>query len=140
MRRLLQLNISGSEKAGGCRPLTDLSRLNWYILTPHFIMETTDSVRLALPKNERLCNFNGLEGCKLPYIPIHLRSRRYHPFHFMGRTHQFRALQFGISPAPYVFTRAVKHCHQIGMCLHAYLDDWLQPLTSQSWSLHQQEQ
>ena len=48
-------------------------------------------------------------------------------FHFMGRTYQFRALAFGLSQAPCVFTRVVKtvvkHCHRQGMHLHAYLDD-----------------
>ena len=40
------------KKSGGWRPVIDLSRLNRYILTPHFKMETLDSVRLALWKND----------------------------------------------------------------------------------------
>ena len=40
------------KKSGGWRPVIDLSRLNWYILTPHFKMETIDSVCLALWKND----------------------------------------------------------------------------------------
>ena len=40
------------KKSGGWRPAIDLSRLNQHIITPHFIMETLDSVRLALRKND----------------------------------------------------------------------------------------
>ena len=61
----------------------------------------------------------------------------------MGRTYQFRALAFGLSPAPYVFTRVVKtvvkHCRRQGMRLHAYLDDWLQPSTSKSLSIQHRD-
>ena len=62
----------------------------------------------------------------------------------MGRTYQFRVLAFGLSPAPYVFTRVVKivvkHCRRQGMRLHAYLDDWLQPSISQSLSIQNRDQ
>ena len=78
------------------------------------------------------------------HILIHRKSRRYLRFHFMGRTYQFRALAFGLSLAPYIFTRVVKtvvkHCCRQGMCMHAYLDDWLQPSTSQSLSIQHWDQ
>ena len=37
----------GQKKSGGWRSVINFSRLNRYILTPHFKMETIDSVRLA---------------------------------------------------------------------------------------------
>ena len=125
------------KKSSGWRPVIDLSRLNRYILTPHFKMETIDSVGLALRKNDWAISVD----LKDAYFHIlsHCKSRRYLHFHFMGRTYQFRVLAFGLSPAPYIFTRVVKtvvkHCRLQGMCLHAYLDDWLQPSTSQSLTI-----
>ena len=105
-------------------------------------METIDSVRLALRKNDWAISVD-LKDAYF-HILIHRKSRRYLRFHFMGRTYQFRALAFGLSPAPYVFTRVVKmvvkHCRRQGMRLHAYLDDWLQPSTSQSLSIQHRDQ
>ena len=78
------------------------------------------------------------------HIPIHRKSRRYLRFHFMGKTYQFRAFPFGLSPAPYAFSRVVKavikHERRMGMRLHAYLNDWLQPSRSQVISLYHREQ
>ena len=122
--------------------MIDLSRLNRFILTPHFKMETIDSARLALRKNDWAISVD-LKDAYF-HILIHCKSRRYLHFYFMGRTYQFRTLAFGLSPAPYVFTRVVKmvvtHCRRQGMRLHAYLDDWLQPSTSQSLSIQHQDQ
>ena len=130
------------KKSGGWRPVIDLSRLNRYILSPHFKMETIDSVRLTLRRNDWAVSLD-LKDAYF-HIAIHPKSRRYLRFHFMGRTYQFRALPFGLSPASYVFTRVVKtvvkHCRQQGMRLHAYLDDWLQPSISQSLSFQQRDQ
>ena len=130
------------KKSGGWRPLINLFRLNRYILSPHFKMETIDSVRLTLRRNDWAVSVN-LKDAYF-HIAIHPKSRRYLHFHFMGRTYQFRALQFGLSPATYVFTRVVKtvvkHCRQQGMRLHAYLNDWLQPSISQSLSFQQRDQ
>ncbi|MBV2113362.1 MAG: hypothetical protein KUF82_20615 [Candidatus Thiodiazotropha sp. (ex Ctena orbiculata)] len=121
--------------------MIDLSRLNRFILTPHFRMETLDSVRLALRKDDWAISLD-LKDAYF-HIPIHPRSRRYLRFHFMGTTYQFRALAFGLAPAPYVFTRVVKTvvkcCHCQGLRLHAYLDDWLQPSASRDLSLFNRE-
>ena len=130
------------KKSGGWRPVIDLSRLNRYILTPHFKMKTIDSVRLALRKNDLAISVD-LKDAYF-HILIHRKSRRHFHFHFMGRTYQFQALAFGLSPTPYVFNRivkmVVKHCHCQGLHLHAYLDDWLKPSTSQSLSIQHRDQ
>ena len=39
------------KKSGGWRPVIDPSRLNRHVITPHFKMETLDSVRLSLRKH-----------------------------------------------------------------------------------------
>ena len=62
-------------------------------------------------------------------IPIHPESRKYLRFVFAGTVYQFRALCFGLSTAPQVFTRVFT---QVGRWLRLlnirvllYLDDWL---------------
>ena len=48
---------------------------------------------------------------------------------FEGRVYQFRALPFGLSPAPWLFTKVVSEVkgmvHSQGIQLHQFLDDWL---------------
>ena len=94
------------KKSGGWRPVIDLSRLNRHVITPHFKMETLDSVRLSLRKHDWAISLDLTDAYF--HIPIHPKSRRYLRFHFMGKTYQFRALAFGLAPAPYVFSRIVK--------------------------------
>ena len=127
------------KKSGGWRPVIDLSRLNRHVISPHFKMETLDSVRLSLRKHDWAISLDLTDA-----IPIHRKSRRFLRFYFMGKTYQFRALPFGLAPAPYVFSRTVKavvkHCRRMGMRLHSYLDDWLQPSRSQVMSLFHRDQ
>ena len=52
------------------------------------------------------------------HIPIHRKSRRYLRFFFKGKIYQFRALPFGLSVSPYVFSRVLKvvlrHVRRLG--------------------------
>ena len=139
---LLQPAISGSQELGRMETSIDRSRLKRHIITSHLKMETLDSVRLALRKNDWAISLD-LKDAYF-HIPIHRKSRRYLPFPFMGKTYQFRALSFGLFPALYAFSivlkAVIKHCRRMGMRLHAYLDDWLQPSRSQVISLYHREQ
>ena len=62
-------------------------------------------------------------------VPVHPASRRYLRFCVGDVVYQLRALCFGFSSAPQVFTRimapvsSVMHRHRF--CLLRYLDDWL---------------
>ena len=62
-------------------------------------------------------------------ISIHQKSRPYLQFCLEGLVYQFRALCFGLSTAPQVFTRVFalisEWAHQRGVRLLCYLDDWL---------------
>ena len=48
---------------------------------------------------------------------------------FQGKVYQFKALPFGLSPAPWLFTKVVSEVkamvHGRGIQLHQFLDDWL---------------
>ena len=125
------------KKSGGWRPVINLSRLNRHVITSLFKMETLDSVRLSLRKHNWAISLDLTDAYF--HIPIHPKSRRFLRFHFMGKTYQFRALPFGLAPAPYVFSRTVKavvkHCPRMCMRLHSYLGDWLQPSRSRVMSM-----
>ena len=62
-------------------------------------------------------------------IPIHRSSRKLLRFMSEGTVYQFRALCFGLSTAPQVFTRVFTvvsaWAHPHGIRLLRYLDDWL---------------
>ena len=63
------------------------------------------------------------------HIPIHPSSRDLLGFAFQGDTYRFKALPFGLKPAPRVFTRVVStlaaFLRKRGLRLFTYLDDWL---------------
>ena len=124
------------KRSGGWRPVIDLSRLNQFVLCPHFKMETLNSIRQALQKGDWVTSLD-LKDAYF-HIGIHHRSRRYLRFIFEGKMYQFRVLPFGLSVSPYVFTRVLKsvlsHVRRQGIRLHAYLDDWLQPSVSEALS------
>ena len=62
-------------------------------------------------------------------VPIHPDSRKYLRFVAFGQVYQFKALCFGLSTAPQVFTRVMApvstFLHRAGIRIHRYLDDWL---------------
>ena len=134
--RVFQSYISGSEMVRGWRPVIDLSRLNQFVLCPHFKMETLNSIRQALQKGDWVTSLD-LKDAYF-HICVHHRSRRYLRFIFEGKMYQFRVLPFGLSVSPYVFTRVLKsvlsHVRRQGIRVHAYLDDWLQPSVSEALS------
>ena len=63
------------------------------------------------------------------HIPIHRGYRKYLLFQTRDTIYQFRALPFGLSPAPWIFTKIMTEIkmlvHVMGINLCQYLDDWL---------------
>ena len=63
------------------------------------------------------------------HVPIHPRSRRFLRFAYKNRVLQFKALPFGLSSAPWLFTRIMaelkKMVNEASRLLYMYLDDWL---------------
>ena len=116
------------EKAtGGWRPVIDLSHLNDFVQLTPFKMETVASVLLSVREGDFLASLD----LKDSYfqIPIHGSSRKLLRFMSEGTVYQFRALCFGLSTAPQVFTRVFAAvsawAHSRGIRLLRYLDDWL---------------
>ena len=72
---------------------------------------------------ERLGVFIGSDGRLFAY------PRKYLRFTLRGRVYQFKALPFGLSTSPFVFTRLMvviaTFLRRRAITLHPYLDDWL---------------
>ena len=116
------------EKAtGGWRPVIDLSHLNDFVQLTPFKMETVASVLLSVREGDFLASLD-LKDAYFQ-IPIHGSSRKLLRFMSEGIVYQFKALCFGLSTAPQVFTRVFAAvsawAHARGIRLLRYLDDWL---------------
>ena len=112
---------------GGWRPVIDLSHLNGFVDVSHFHMETTQTVLQSLREGDWLVSLH-LQDAYLQVL-VHPSSRRYLRFCVGESVYQFRALYFGLSTAPQVFTRVMAPVsvimHRHGFRILRYLDDWL---------------
>ena len=116
------------EKAtGGWRPVIDLSHLNDFVQLTPFKMETVASVLLSVREGDFLASLD-LKDAYFQ-IPIHGSSRKLLRFMSEGTVYQFKALCFGLSTAPQVFTRVFAAvsawAHARGIRLLRYLENWL---------------
>ena len=116
------------EKATGRWLLVvDLSHLNEFILQTPFKMETVASVLLSVQEGAFLASID----LKDSYfqISVHQSLRKLLRFLSGGVVYQFKALCFGLSTAPQVFTRVFEAvsawAHFRGIRLLRYLDNWL---------------
>ena len=113
--------------SGKWRPVLDVSRLNNYVVKTKFSMETTQSVLDSIQQGDWMVSMDMQDA----YFHIQIRqtSRKFLRFTFNQRTYQFRALCFGLTTAPQVFTRVLaplaKIVHLAGFQILLYLDDWL---------------
>ena len=115
------------KKTGRYRLIIDLSSLNKMMKVDHFQMETAASIRRAIPPGAWAVSIDLMDAYL--HIPIHPASRKYLRFSVEGTIYQFRALPFGISTAPFVFTNLMEivagHIRSLGPNIHQYFDDWL---------------
>ncbi|MBV2113508.1 MAG: reverse transcriptase-like protein [Candidatus Thiodiazotropha sp. (ex Ctena orbiculata)] len=115
------------KKNGKMRLIIDLSNLNNHVLIQSFRMETQQKVRNAIHPNDWAFSLD-LTDAYL-HVLIHPQSRKYLRFTLNRKVFQFRALPFGLSTSPYVFTHLMSviatHLHKKAITLFPYLDDWL---------------
>ena len=111
----------------GWRPVIDLHVLNRFLAVPHFKMETVHSIRAQLHQGEYVVVLD-LQDAYF-HIPIRKTFQKFLKFCILGVVYKFVALCFGLSTAPRAFTMVmravVKYLRELGMLIHAYLDDWL---------------
>ena len=123
------------KKTGDLRPVIDLKLLNTFLKPKPFKMETPQSIRRGLKKGMWVFSID-LKDAYF-HIPIHPASRKYLRICLDQDVYQFRALPFGISSAPWLFTKIFKQIAVIlrnrNISIHQYLDDWL----NKQWSLQE---
>ena len=116
-----------TKKNGKYRPIIDLSCLNRFIALDKFKMETTRTIRESILPGEWAVSID-LRDAYL-HVPIHPSSRKALRFLFEGRAYQFRVLPFGLSTAPFVFTKLMvtvaAAIRKAGSPVIQYFDDWL---------------
>ena len=119
------------------RPILDLSKLNPFLKTGKFRMETPETIRTSLQRGEWITSVDFKDAYF--HIPIQEQSSKYLRFHVQGQTYQFKALPFGLSTAPLEFTVIAKEVKLMaghkGIRIHQYLDDWLVRAKSRSTCL-----
>ena len=105
----------------------DLSHLNCFVQQTRFKVETNQSVLRAVRRGDWMISIV-LKDAYLQ-VPVHPDSCRFLWFVADGQVYQFKALCFGLSMAPQVFTRVMAPVsvilHHLGVRLLRYLDDWL---------------
>lgn len=115
------------KKAGGFRPVFDLSQLNRHLVIPKFRMESALTIMKQLAKGDWVVSVDVKDAYF--HVPIHPEYRKYLRLTFLGKVYEFKVLPFGVATAPYVFTRIVaamaQVIHMAGVKFHFYLDDWL---------------
>ena len=102
------------------RPFLDLSKLNLFLTTNTFKMETPETIRLSLQRGEWVMSLDFSDAYF--HIPIAQRSRKYLRFHLNKVNYQFTSLPFGLATAPLEFKLMAQ---ARGIRIHQYLDDWL---------------
>ena len=115
------------KKDGGLRPILNLKPLNVYMEKSHFKMETLRSIIQALHVGDWGSTFDLRDAyLQIPMFPPH---RKYLRFCVQGVHYQFRAMPFGITVAPRVFTKLMAavggHLRSQQIHIFMYLDDWL---------------
>lgn len=109
------------------RLIHDLSSLNVFLHKTRFRLEDLSSAWYSLPLNGYLATFDLRSGYH--HLSIAREDRPYLAFSWEGVTYQFAAMPFGLSPAPWVFTKVfrslVRMWREKGYNVTLYLDDGL---------------
>jgi hypothetical protein len=112
---------------GSWRPVINLRDLNSHITHHHFKMEGIKTVKGLMKKGDWLAKLDLKDAyLSVPMSPVHTHLLR---FQWQNQTYQFNTLPFGLSSAPYVFTKLLKPAvailRRLGIRVVLYLDDML---------------
>ena len=94
------------KKNGKKRPILDLSRLNKLISTPQFRMETLEKIVKQI--TFRMWGTSVDITDAYLHVPIPLEFQIYFAFRLGLRTYVFQVMPFGLTTAPWGFSRVVK--------------------------------
>jgi hypothetical protein len=115
------------KKDGGVRPILNLKPFNRFMARQKFKMETLPGVLSVLPQGAWIASLD-LKDAYF-HVPIAKEYWQFLRFAVQGTHYQYRVTPFGLSLAPFLFTRVVftivAWLREQGIHLHAYLDDLL---------------
>ena len=113
------------KKDGGQRPVINLKALNSFVHTEHFKMEGIHTLRDLVNLEDWLAKVDFKDIYFV--IPIHNIYHQYLRFYYQNICYQFQFLPFGLSLAPWVFTKTLKPAlallREMGVRLIAYIDN-----------------
>nr|CAH7764042.1 unnamed protein product [Callosobruchus chinensis] len=108
------------------RFILNLKRLNTFLSCPHFKLEDFRSVK-NISKDCYMANIDLKDAYFL--LPIHKKYRKFLKFGYNNQLYEFTCMPFGLSIAPFIFTKIFKpimnHLRSLGFLSVLYLDDIL---------------
>lgn len=109
------------------RFILNLKDLNNYLSPPHFQLEDWRTVVQLMTPGIWMATLDLKDAYLL--VPISQEDRRFLRFQWRGNTFEFTALPFGLSTAPYIFTKIIRpvlaRLRSEGHLSIVYLDDFL---------------
>lgn len=115
------------KKSGQMRPCLDLRYINAQIPYRKFQLEGLKQLRQMIRPGDFMTSLDLMDGYL--HVPIAKESQNLLQFAWKNRFYRFRALPFGLSSAPWIFTKLVRQvvrlCRSRGIRLMAYLDDFI---------------
>ncbi len=113
--------------SGKFRLILDLKKLNCFVRTPTFTLPSLKQILPSISKDTWMCSVD-LKNAYY-HIPIHKDHRKYLVFRVGQQLYQFNVLPFGLTSAPFIFTRILKTVvytlNKQSSTVIAYLDDFL---------------
>ena len=124
------------KKDGKMRPVINLKKLNQFVDAHHFKMEGIQTARELVRPNDWLTKIDLKDAYFM--VPIHKLHQKYLRFRVDHHIYQFTCLQFGLSSAPWVFTKTMRpvaaKLRELGIRMVIYLDDLLVIASNQQQS------
>ena len=93
-------------KDGGLRPILNLKFFNKSVARKRFKMETLHSIMTVMSPDQCLASLD-LKDTYFFHVLIQSSHQNFLRFHLQGETYQFQSLPFGLSSAPWVFTKVL---------------------------------
>ena len=126
--------FSVPKKDGGTRPIINLKRLNSHVETVHFKMEGIHMLKDILKQGDWMTKVDLKDAYFM--IPMASNMKRFLRFRWQSQTYQFNCLPFGLSSAPWVFTKTTRPIvtvlRTLGLRMIIYIDDILIMADSQA--------